>query len=99
MASSSSRLERDVDELGGGFTLFQALGDNAKGERLDAGHRFVPIFAVAHDARQRRYLGDPAAVILAFEFDRERHRFTVPSGTLANKRLHPTAAAEATELI
>ena len=88
MASSSSRPERDVEEFGGGFTLFQTLGDDPKGERLHAGHGLIPILAVAHDARQRRYFGEPAAVGLAFEFDRERHRFNLPSGALANKRLH-----------
>ncbi len=72
--------------------MFKAFGKYAQREGLDAGDGFIPVRAVAHDARKSRYFGDPASVGFALEFDREGHGVNVPPGQLSHKRLHPTAA-------
>ena len=50
--------------------MLQTFGNHAKGERLDASDGFVAILPVGHDARQSRYLGEPATIILSLNFDR-----------------------------
>ena len=60
--------------------MFEALGDNTKGQRLHQGYRFVAVNAVAHHPRQRGNLGQPAAVVLALDLNRKHHGRTVPSG-------------------
>src|SRR6266540_1551746 len=73
MASCSSRTECNVQELGGGLTVLEALGDDAEGERLHARHGFVAVLAVAHHTREARHFSKPAAVVLSFDFDRKGH--------------------------
>jgi hypothetical protein len=53
--------------------MLQALGDYAKCQCLDTRHGFIPVLAVTHDAGKRRHLGQPPAVVFAFELDREGH--------------------------
>jgi hypothetical protein len=60
--------------------MLQALGNHAEGQRLDAGDGLIPVLTIGHDARQRGYLGEPAAVVFALNFNRERHSGNVPSG-------------------
>jgi hypothetical protein len=54
--------------------VFEALGEDAKSERLHVGDRGVSADTVTEDAGQGGHLGDPAPVILALEFDRKDHR-------------------------
>lgn len=54
--------------------MLKALRDHAKRKSLDERNGFVAVLAVAHDARKHRHFGQPAAVILTFELDREVHR-------------------------
>lgn len=70
----------DVQEFRGGFSVFEAFGDHAKGKGLHARHGFVTVRAVAHHARQPRHFGGPAAVIFAIELNRKRHVGTVTFG-------------------
>jgi hypothetical protein len=51
-ASCSSGFERHVQEFGWCLSVFEALGDHAEGEGLDARHGFITVRAVAHDASQ-----------------------------------------------
>ena len=81
MASCSSRLERNVQEFGGGFSVFEAFGDNSECERLNPRDGFVAVRAIAHHASQSGYFGEPAAVAFAVEFNRKRHAGTVTSGS------------------
>ena len=80
LASCSRGVKCDVDELRRGFTMLEALGDDAEGERLDASDSLVPVLTVGHDTRQRRHFGQPTAVVLSLNFNRERHSGNVPSG-------------------
>jgi hypothetical protein len=72
--------------------VLKALGDDAQRESLNTCNRLIPVLGVTHDAWERWYFGQPPAVALAFELDREGHLRTVLSGRLANKRLHTSAA-------
>ena len=56
-ASCSSGLECNVQEFGGGFPMFEALGDDSEGEGLHARDGFIPVGTVAHDADQVWHLG------------------------------------------
>ena len=60
--------------------MLTALGDDPKRQRLYASDGFGAILAVCHHAGQRRYFGEPAAVVFTFDFDVERHNRNVPSG-------------------
>ena len=73
-------MERDVQKFGGGFSVFEALGNDAKGQGLDSGHGFVAVGSVAQDARQVRYFRQPPAVTLTLKLDRKGHAGTVTSG-------------------
>lgn len=53
--------------------MLKSLRDHAQGERLDPGDGFVAVLTVAHHSRQRGHFGEPAAVILAIELNREGH--------------------------
>lgn len=66
--------------------MLEALGNDPKGGRLYQGYGFVPVLAVAHDARQCWHFGKPSAVSFAFDFNRKRHGANVPSG-LSNKAM------------
>jgi hypothetical protein len=80
MASCSSRVECDVQELGRSFSVLEALGNDAKGESLDARDGFIAVGSVAEDASQIRHFCQPPAVALAFKLDRKCHGGTVTSG-------------------
>jgi hypothetical protein len=58
--------------------MLETLCDHAKSKRLYAGDGFIPVLAVGHDAGQIRHFGEPATVILKFDFDHERHGGNVP---------------------
>ena len=73
-------MKRDVDELCRGLTMLEALGDHAEGERLDASDSLVPVLSIGHDANQRRHFGQPTAIVLSLDFNREGHNGNVPSG-------------------
>ena len=60
--------------------MFEAFGDDSEGERLNSHDGFVAVRAIAHDAGQAGYLGEPAAVIFAIELNRKCHAGTVTSG-------------------
>lgn len=92
-ASGSRGVERDVEKFSWCLTMFEAFCDDAEGEGLNASHGIIAVAAVAQDARQGRHFGQPAPVLLALEFDGERHAPNVPFSQQPNKRLHPTAAA------
>lgn len=90
MASCSRRVEGNVQKLGRGFSMLKTLGDYPQRQCLHARDGLVPVLAVAHDAGQRRYLGEPPAVIFAGDFNRECHICNVPSGRLSNKAMDQT---------
>ena len=60
--------------------MLETFGNHAQGERLYPSDCFVTILTVGHNARQRRHLGEPAAVVFALDFDREGHVGNVPFG-------------------
>lgn len=80
-ANSSSGFERDVHEFGGSLSVLEAFGNHAQRKCLHAGDGFVPVRAVAHDAGQGGYFRDPAAVLLALQFNSESHAANVPFGS------------------
>ena len=67
-----------MEEFRRGFTLLQALSNHAKGQRLDASDGLVPVVAVGHDPGQGGDLGQPAAIFLLLDFNRECHESNVP---------------------
>ena len=76
----SSGLKGDVQEFGRAFAVFKAFGNHAKRQGLDARDGFIAVGPVAHHAGQARDVGEPAAIILAFNLNRKNHAGTVPSG-------------------
>jgi hypothetical protein len=79
-ASCSRRVEGHVEEFGRRFPLLEPLGNDAKGQGLYSGDGFITVLAVAEYPRKGGHFGNPAAVVLAFKLDGERHDCTVPSG-------------------
>lgn len=71
MASFSRGAEGDFEELGRRFGVLKSLGEHAQGKCLNAGHGFVASGAIAEDAGKIGDFGNPAAIFLAVEFDRE----------------------------
>ena len=53
--------------------MFKTLCQNAQRERLDLGYCFGLGRSVTEHAREVWNLGDPPAVLLAFELNLERH--------------------------
>jgi hypothetical protein len=72
-------VERDVQKFGGRFSMFEAIGDDAKGKGLDPCHGFVAVRSVAHNASQIRYFRQPPAVTLTLKLDRKGQASTVTS--------------------
>ena len=89
-ARCSSGLERHVHKFGGGFTVFEALGDHSKSKGLNTGDGLVTVYAVTHHASKARHLGQPSAVIFPFEFNRKSHVGTVTSGPAVQHQMEPT---------
>jgi len=80
--------------------MLETLRNDPKGQRLDFGHRLVPVLPVAQHARQGRHFGQPAAISFAFQLDGEGHRGTVYPRSAAQQavaadgaRWHPERAA------
>jgi len=59
--------------------VFEAFRDDTKRQCLhvDVGDRFIAVSGVAHDTRQRRHFGQPAAIVFSLKFDRKHHAHTV----------------------
>ena len=75
--------------------MLKALRNDAKRQSLNARDGFVAVLAVAHDAFQRGYFGQPTAIILAFEFDRERHASYCTIRPAVSQGAAPVGAAPA----
>ena len=73
--------------------MLETLGDDAKGEGLDARYRFIPVGSVAEHASQVRHFGQPPAVTLPFKLDRKGHAGTVTSGLSGRQPTAGEAAA------
>ena len=67
--------------------MLQTFGNHAEGQRLNAGDGFVAILAVGHNAGQRGHFSEPAAIVFALDFDRERHdgQFTIRAGCITRR--------------
>jgi hypothetical protein len=81
MASCSSGLEGHVQEFSWGFSVFEAFGNHAERQRLDASHSLIAIGPIAYDSRQCGYFGQPPAVLFALKLNGKRHACTVASGS------------------
>ena len=55
-----------------------AVGNYLNREALRIADRLVPSLAVAHHARKLESFGDPAAIFLAIQIDRQLHFFIIP---------------------
>lgn len=69
MARCSRGSKRDVEQLGRRFGVLKSFGQHSEGEGLHSSNGFVVSGTVAHGTRQFSNFGEPAAIILAFEFD------------------------------
>ena len=65
--------------------MLQALGDDAKGEGLYAGHGLVTVVAVRHDTGESGDLRQPPAVVFPFDFNREGHARNVAFGPVVEQ--------------
>lgn len=72
--------------------MLEAFGNHSQCQGLHFGHGLAAVGPIAKHAGQGRHLGEPAAVVLPFELDREGHGFTLHPDRLPNKRLQPTTA-------
>ena len=91
-ANCSRRLERNVQELAGCFLVFETLGQDAQGQRLYLSDSFGLVGGIAEHSREIGNLGDPPAILLAFELNLEGHMGTLAPERRPNKRLHPLGA-------
>jgi len=57
-----------------GFSVFKAIGKNAKCHGFNFGEGSLTCLGINHAARQIRYLGDPAAIVFVINFDSKAHR-------------------------
>ena len=60
--------------------MLETICDDAQCQRLHMSDGLVAVFAIAHDAVERRYFRNPTAIVFDFEFYRESHPMTVASG-------------------
>lgn len=67
--------------FGDRFTIFEAIGEDAERENLDACDGVIPRGSVRHDTGQRGDLCNPAPVVFLFGFDFEVdvHVFSIAS--------------------
>ena len=70
--------------------MVEALGDDAKGQGLNASDRFIPVRPIAQDTSQVRHFCQPPAVTLPFKLDRKGHACTVASGPAVYQRIRRT---------
>lgn len=75
MQANGSRRHREQvgDILRNRFPMLNTVGKNAKSECLHTGDRLSRSGPIRHHAWQFRNLGQPTAVILLLNFDRESH--------------------------
>ena len=71
--------------------MFEAFGDDSERERLNSRDGFVAVRAIAHDAGQAWYFGEPTTVVFAIELNRKCHAGTVTSGPAVQQALHATS--------
>ena len=88
-ASCSSGFEGDVQEFGGGLSVFEALSQHPQGKGLHTGDSFITVCAVTHDAGQQRHFRQPTAVVFPLKFNRKRHARTVTSGPAVSQGAAP----------
>ena len=65
--------EGNADEVGTGLAVLEAIGEDAEGERLSVGNRFVARCPVGEDALEVGHLGDPPAILFPVDFESEMH--------------------------
>ena len=65
--------EGNADQIGPGLAVLEAIGEDAEGERLGVGDRFVARCPVGEDAFEIGNLGDPPAILFAVDFESEMH--------------------------
>jgi hypothetical protein len=87
MTRRSRGLERDVEELGRRLPVLEALSDDTQGERLEPGYGLLPVSTVTDSARELGHLGEPAAIRLRFQLNRENHKGTVAPGPAPQQAL------------
>lgn len=92
-ANCSRRLERNVQELARCFLVFETLGQDAQGQGLHPSDSFGLVGSIAEHSREVGNLGDPPAILFAFELNLEGHIGTLAPELRPIKRLHPSAAA------
>lgn len=54
-----------------------AVGNDLNGETLSITDRFITSLAVTHDSRKFEGVGDPAAVVLLLQLNRQLHPFII----------------------
>ena len=67
--TGSCRKAKDFGDFRGRFTVFKAVGHDAEDKRLDLGDRFFPGSTIGHGAGNDGHLGDPTAVLFAFDLN------------------------------
>jgi len=72
-ASRSSRVERDVDELGSGLAVLETIGDHTEREGLDFRLGLRRRLTVSEDSRQFGHFSEPPPVVLLLDVNPELH--------------------------
>jgi hypothetical protein len=65
--------EGNADEIGTGFPMLEAIGENAERKGLDVRDRLIARCPVGEDTLEVRDLGDPATIVFAVNFEGEMH--------------------------
>ncbi len=72
--------------------MFETLGQDTQGQRLHLRDSFGLVGSIAEHSREIGNLGNPPAILFAFELNLEGHIGTLAPEWRPNK-LHPSAAA------
>lgn len=72
--------------------MFETLGQDPQRQRLHLGDSLGLVGGIAEHSRKVGNLGNPSAILLAFDLNLEGHIGTLAPEWRPNKRLHPSAA-------
>src|SRR5688572_20602417 len=79
--------EGNADEIGTGFPMLEAIGEDSKGEGLGVSDRLIARCAIGENALEVGDLGDPPTVVFAINFEGEMHGSLGAIGSRRTERI------------